>query len=244
MMNVVVLAHRGIDALLVETALEGGFEAEVSGSAQEMCSALYRDPHAIGVIWSDSAYLAATTCRDWRHAGMTNLLFVLLKPDPEIERAAELRCLSLMAGADDVQPVPIDRIEFIARLSALARRARDLRPSAIKMPNDALYYPERGVVEFPGGAVMLSKQENALLELLTMRPEQVVTKEMVVNHLYGGRDEPELKIVDVFVCKIRKKLTLALNGTDVIRTVWGRGYQFISEGFAPVLGDARVRVSG
>jgi two-component system cell cycle response regulator CtrA len=50
------------------------------------------------------------------------------------------------------------------------------------------------------------------------------TKEMFLNHLYGGMDEPELKIIDVFVCKLRKKLAQATGGSHYIETVWGRGY--------------------
>jgi two-component system cell cycle response regulator CtrA len=47
---------------------------------------------------------------------------------------------------------------------------------------------------------------------------------MFMNHLYGGMAEPELKIIDVFVCKLRKKLTAATAGENYIETVWGRGY--------------------
>ena len=57
-----------------------------------------------------------------------------------------------------------------------------------------------------------------------MRRGAVLTKEMFLNHLYGGIDEPELKIIDVFVCKLRKKLSEASGGTNYIETVWGRGY--------------------
>ena len=49
-------------------------------------------------------------------------------------------------------------------------------------------------------------------------------KEMFLNHLYGGMDEPELKIIDVFICKLRKKLSTAMDGENYIQTVWGRGY--------------------
>ncbi|MGB8274130.1 MAG: helix-turn-helix domain-containing protein, partial [Alphaproteobacteria bacterium] len=51
-----------------------------------------------------------------------------------------------------------------------------------------------------------------------------LTKEMFLNHLYGGMDEPELKIIDVFICKLRKKLANASEGRNFIETVWGRGY--------------------
>ena len=63
-----------------------------------------------------------------------------------------------------------------------------------------------------------------MLELLSLRKGTTLTKEMFLNHLYGGMDEPELKIIDVFICKLRKKLAIASNGRNYIETVWGRGY--------------------
>jgi two-component system cell cycle response regulator CtrA len=63
-----------------------------------------------------------------------------------------------------------------------------------------------------------------MLELLSLRKGTTLTKEMFLNHLYGGMDEPELKIIDVFICKLRKKLSQATDGANYIETVWGRGY--------------------
>ena len=63
-----------------------------------------------------------------------------------------------------------------------------------------------------------------MLELLSLRKGTTLTKEMFLNHLYGGMDEPELKIIDVFICKLRKKLAQATGGDNYIETVWGRGY--------------------
>ena len=70
----------------------------------------------------------------------------------------------------------------------------------------------------------LTGKEYGILELLSLRKGTTLTKEMFLNHLYGGMDEPELKIIDVFVCKLRKKLANATNGDNYIETVWGRGY--------------------
>jgi two-component system cell cycle response regulator CtrA len=69
-----------------------------------------------------------------------------------------------------------------------------------------------------------SNKEYAILELLAMRKGTVLTKEMFLNHLYSSMDEPEIKIIDVFVCKLRKKLAKASGGMNYIETVWGRGY--------------------
>ena len=79
-------------------------------------------------------------------------------------------------------------------------------------------------VEVGGQRVHLTGKEYAMLELLSLRKGTTLTKEMFLNHLYGGMDEPELKIIDVFICKLRKKLDAASGGINYIETVWGRGY--------------------
>jgi two-component system cell cycle response regulator CtrA len=79
-------------------------------------------------------------------------------------------------------------------------------------------------VEADGSRVHLTGKEYQMLELLSLRKGATLTKEMFLNHLYGGMDEPEVKIIDVFICKLRKKLMAACNGKHHIETVWGRGY--------------------
>jgi len=86
--------------------------------------------------------------------------------------------------------------------------------------------------------IHLTGKEYGILELLTLRKGSTLTKEQFLNHLYGGMDEPELKIIDVFICKLRKKLAQATGGTNYIETVWGRGYVLRDpdESMAPVGG--------
>ena len=83
---------------------------------------------------------------------------------------------------------------------------------------------DQKTVEVDGQRVHLTGKEYQMLELLSLRKGTTLTKEMFLNHLYGGMDEPELKIIDVFICKLRKKLATASNGRNYIETVWGRGY--------------------
>jgi two-component system cell cycle response regulator CtrA len=78
--------------------------------------------------------------------------------------------------------------------------------------------------EVDGAQIYLTASEYAILELLSLRQGITITKEMFLNHLYGGMDEPEPKIIDVFICKLRKKLLSACGGENLIETVWGRGY--------------------
>jgi two-component system cell cycle response regulator CtrA len=233
------------DMALAEAARDGGHDAEAQPVPQALCSALYRDPDAMAVICTESAAFAAETCRAWRLAGVKNLIFVLVdQTDLSPQAAAEARWPLFGHGADEVQPMTIDRREFIARLGALERRDRGIDVSRIKLPADAWFFPETGVVQSPAGILSFSKMEANLLHLIALRAGSTVTKQMAMDYLYGGRDEPELKIVDVFVCKIRKKLDPILGGVDVIRTVWGRGWEFEPDGFVPVRQEARARMAG
>ena len=94
---------------------------------------------------------------------------------------------------------------------------------------------ETGVVTADGKPVRLTAREYSILELLSLRRDVTVTKEMLLGHLYGGKDEPELKIIDVFVCHLRKKLAQAMCGKHYIETVWGRGYRLCDSAEMPSL---------
>jgi two-component system cell cycle response regulator CtrA len=83
---------------------------------------------------------------------------------------------------------------------------------------------ENRLVTVDGVTVRLSSKEYEILELLSLRKGTILTKEMFLNHLYAEMPEPEVKIIDVFVCKLRKKLAQASGGRHYIETIWGRGY--------------------
>ena len=80
------------------------------------------------------------------------------------------------------------------------------------------------VAQLNGNRVHLTTKEYEILELLCLRKGSTITKEMFLNQLYGGLDEPEIKIIDVFMCKLRSKLAEASGGKEYIETIWGRGY--------------------
>jgi two-component system cell cycle response regulator CtrA len=126
-------------------------------------------------------------------------------------------------GADDYLTKPFDKRELTARIQAIVRRAKGHSHSVIRTGRLTVNLDTRSV-EADGRPVHLTGKEYGILELLSLRKGTTLTKEMFLNHLYGGIDEPELKIIDVFVCKLRKKLAAACAGENYIETVWGRGY--------------------
>ena len=126
-------------------------------------------------------------------------------------------------GADDYMTKPFHREELVARIHAIIRRSKGHAQSIIKTGAIAVNLDAK-TVEADGSPVHLTGKEYQMLELLSLRKGTTLTKEMFLNHLYGGMDEPELKIIDVFICKLRKKLSVATGGDNHIETVWGRGY--------------------
>ena len=126
-------------------------------------------------------------------------------------------------GADDYLTKPFDRRELVARIQAIVRRSKGHASSMVTVGGLSVDLAERAV-SVDGTSVHLTGKEFGVLELLTLRKGTTLTKDIFLNHLYGGIDEPELKIIDVFVCKVRKKLATASGGENYIATVWGRGY--------------------
>src|SRR5271156_6353046 len=125
--------------------------------------------------------------------------------------------------ADDFLPKPFDPRELVARIQAIVRRPKGHPESTIRTGKLLVNLDSR-IVSVDDQPVHLTGKEYGILELLSLRKGTTLTKEMFLNHLYGGMDEPELKIIDVFVCKLRKKLAAATDGDNYIETVWGRGY--------------------
>jgi two-component system cell cycle response regulator CtrA len=139
------------------------------------------------------------------------------------ENGTESKLKGFGFGADDYLTKPFHREELVARIHAIIRRSKGHSQSVIRTGQIAVNLDAK-TVDVDGTAVHLTGKEYQMLELLSLRKGTTLTKEMFLNHLYGGMDEPELKIIDVFICKLRKKLSQATGGENHIETVWGRGY--------------------
>ena len=126
-------------------------------------------------------------------------------------------------GADDYLTKPFQREELVARIHAIVLRSKGHAQSIIWTGKVAVNLDAK-TVEVEGKTVHLTGKEYQMLELLSLRKGTTLNKEMFLNHLYGGMDEPELKIIDVFICKLRKKIAQATDNENYIQTVWGRGY--------------------
>jgi two-component system cell cycle response regulator CtrA len=126
-------------------------------------------------------------------------------------------------GADDYMTKPFHKTELIARVHAIVRRSQGHAQSIVQT-GDLIVNVDAKTVHIKQIRVNLTGKEYRMLELLSLRKGTTITKEMFLSQLYGGMDEPEVKIIDVFMSKIRKKLAIASGGKDYIETVWGRGY--------------------
>ena len=123
----------------------------------------------------------------------------------------------------DINGYEVLRHLRLARIHAIIRRSKGHSQSIIETGRISVNLDAK-TVDVDGAPVHLTGKEYQMLELLSLRKGTTLTKEMFLNHLYGGMDEPELKIIDVFICKLRKKLAQATGDDSYIQTVWGRGY--------------------
>jgi len=137
--------------------------------------------------------------------------------------ATEAKLKAFGIGADDYMTKPFHRDEFLARIQAIVRRSRGHSHSLIRTGRLTVNL-ESKTVAADGNPVPVTSKEYQVLELLSLRKGTTVAKESLLDYLYGGADGPDIKIIDVFVCKLRKKIGAVCDGQHYIETLWGRGY--------------------
>jgi len=213
----------------------------VADTLQNFSSQLYRDPDATGILHSHLPDMAAPIVHGIRLGGVNNRLVVTLPEDFDLGHAAKVRGDVLMAGADDAQPAGIDEREIVLRLKALQARGSYIDHLHVALPRAVFNWDTRRIETQDGRSVRVMPKAGAILVELARRPGETRTKQQIMDALYGDEDEPEIKIVDVLVCKLRQKIMEATGGIDVIQTIWGRGYQFVPEGFEPQYRENRWR---
>ena len=166
--------------------------------------------------------------RRMRNARRTTPVLMLVP-----EELAHLKIKALDLGADDVMTIPIDHAELVARLHAIVCRSVGIA-DPVACLGELQINLNSHEVSYAGQPVHITAKESAILELLILRRGTVLTTDTFLNHLYGGMDEPEMKIIDIFICKLRKKLQ-AVGAPEIISTVWGCGYTIHEEKTVPAV---------
>ena len=236
-MRALVIEDDPVSARLVGDALAAeGIVAEAAGRGEEglELARLYD----FDVVVLDVRLPDLDGCEVVRRLRAARRPVPVLMLSGRTDAADKVRGLS--SGADDYLAKPFDRAELAARVHAVVRRSRGHAAPVIRTGRLSVDMDAR-TAEVDGRRLPLTGKEYQVLELLSLRRGATMTKEMFLDHLYGGVDEPELKIIDVFVCKLRKKLRQATGGEDYVETVWGRGYRLREP--APATGRARETVA-
>ncbi|WP_299751804.1 response regulator transcription factor CtrA [uncultured Tateyamaria sp.] len=156
--------------------------------------------------------------RHIRHSNIQTPILILSGSDD-----TQNKVLGFGRGADDYLTKPFEASELVARIHAIVRRSKGHAHSVIKTGSVEVNIDAK-TVSAHGASIKFTVKEYQVFELLSLRKGATITKDMFLNHLYGGMDEPEPKIIDVLICKLRKKLSFATNGEQLIDTVWGQGY--------------------
>ena len=216
-MRVLIIEDNDATAQQIELMLRArGFVTQVCDGGEEgiQLAKLY-DFDAITVDLMLGDYPGVSAIRRIRAAGVRTPVVVVSHATRETAVDA------LNAGADDVLPKPFHIDELEARLHSVIRRARGHSEELISYGNTAIDIKSKRML-VNGRPVHLTGKQYLMLELLILRQGSTITPDAFMNHLYGGRDEPEANIVKVFLCKIRKILR-AVGSDIVIETVWGQG---------------------
>lgn len=240
-MRVIVHAPYERTAARYAEAVElAGMEPVTVAKQQDFTTALFREPDAIGVLWCSARTWAQAVVREMRVAGVENVIIALVSAVEERTGLVREYVRLLDAGADDAQPEGIDKQELAGRLSALSQRGAYRDTRVVELPGCRFYASSRLIVG-QHGSVALAPKWASLLEHLARHPGAIRSKAQIFDAIYGDKDGPEPKIIDVFVTYLRKRILSMTGGLDVVETIHGQGYRLVPEGFRRVSGSEICR---
>lgn len=219
-MRALVVEDDPVSAKLIDTALRGeGIIGELAGCGEDAIDLAKHYDFDIIVLDLRLPDIEGFEVVRRVRAAKVRTPVLILSGKNEIDDKVR----GLTTGADDYLTKPFHKSELVARIHAIVRRSKGHSESVIKTGKLVVNLDTRSV-EISGRRLHVTGKEYSILELLSLRKGTTLTKEMFLDHLYGGIDEPELKIIDVFICKLRKKIAVATGDQHYIETVWGRGY--------------------
>ena len=219
-MRALVVEDDPVSAKLIDTALRGeGIIAEMASCGEDAIDLAKHYDFDIMVLDLRLPDIEGFEVVRRIRAAKVRTPVLILSGKGEIDDKVR----GLSTGADDYLTKPFHKSELVARIHAIVRRSKGHSESIIKTGQLMVNLDTRSI-EINGRRLHVTGKEYSILELLSLRKGTTLTKEMFLDHLYGGIDEPELKIIDVFICKLRKKIAAAAGNHHYIETVWGRGY--------------------
>jgi two-component system, cell cycle response regulator CtrA len=139
-------------------------------------------------------------------------------------------------AAEQCLRAPFSFSQLFARIQKVVQRRAEEGPSVVR-PGELVVQLDSGIVSVDGREVNLTAKEYAVLELLSRRKGTIVTTEMLLDHLYRGRNKPERQIIGVFIHTLRKKLATTPGGELYIENIRGRGYRLRNPGHIPPLNN-------
>lgn len=190
--------------------------AETAEDGIRSCEVCEYDAIIVDIMLPDADGI--NTVKIIRQNGIKTPILILSALD-----SVDVKIRGLSSGADDYLVKPFNKAELTTRINVLVRRKYNKDTSNDRTGRLSLDFQTHRVT-IDNEVIHLTDKEYAILELLFLRKGATLSKEMFLNHLYGGMDEPEMKIIDVFICKLRSKLAKRLGPVVYISTVWGRGY--------------------
>jgi DNA-binding response OmpR family regulator len=202
-------------------------EGTIQSAFADFHHSLTSDPEAVGVVFAVGTSEPLSICLNFRNENVTNPLIFIF---PDAERGAEQRTIVplLMAGADDVQPVSIDPLELAERIAAVARRDRGADQTEVYEFGNCVFDFHKQTIQSDGLIVAVTGHESKVLREICNQRGGLALRTSIMNSLYRDIDAPEIKIVDVFVCKIRSKIRALGAPGSLIETEWGKGYRLNS----------------